>query len=100
MMSFNTTGVKHLNQLKNNKGQLQSSPQQLRRGSQQLISDQQFQRQEQTFNQNLSVLVAQNDKLLKLIVSIMGIVSKLLPKNSSTTAQAFTEFLPANVAQP
>jgi len=52
------------------------------------------------FNQNLSVLVAQMDKLFKMMVSIMGLVSKLLRPNSTATAQAFAEFHPVNVAQP
>ncbi|XP_070851529.1 serum response factor homolog A-like [Drosophila suzukii] len=50
--------------------QQQSSSQQLRRSSQQLINDQQWQRQEQIFmqsNQNLSVLVAQMDKLFQMM---------------------------------
>jgi len=43
-------------------------------------------------NQNLLVLVAQIDKLFQMMVSMMGLVSKLLPG----TAQAFAEFLPVN----
>jgi len=81
--------------------QQQSSPQQLGRSSQQLINDQQWQRQEQMFmqsNQKLSVHVAQMDKLFQIMVSMMGLVSKLLPQNSPGTA--FAEFLPINVAQP
>jgi len=68
-----------------------------------MINDQQWQRQEQIFmqsNQNLSVLVAQMDKLFQMMVSMMGLVSKLLPLNSPATAQAFAELLPVNVAQP
>jgi len=51
-------------------------------------------------NQNLSVIVTQIDKLFQMMVSIMGLVSKLLPQNSPGTAQAFAEFLPVNLAQP
>jgi len=40
------------------------------------------------------------DKLFQMMVSMMGLVSKLLPQNSPATAQAFAEFLPVNVAQP
>jgi len=66
------------------------------------VNDQLWQRQEQMFmqsNHNLSVLVAQMDKLFQMMVSMMGLVSKLLPQNSPATAQAFAEFLLVNVAQ-
>jgi len=40
------------------------------------------------------------DKLFQMMVSMMGLVSKLLPQNSHATAQAFAEFLPVIVVQP